>query len=211
MKSLVHINEYLIKKKLNKSIVKEYKYAPKNSDELIDIIIDLLSNNEHNLNCIDVSNIRTMQTIFYSVNRKVKVTDIDISEWDVSNIKVFDGMFMNCENINCDISNWDVSSAEDMNSMFAQCHNFNCDLSKWNVGKCEDMNCMFEGCWKFNCDLSNWDVSNVYDMYNMFGGCVEFEGEGLDKWDKLLRKDVTTMMTFNGCKKLKKIPSWYKG
>ena len=71
--------------------------------------------------------------------------NIDVSLWDVSNVKDMHNMFYDCKDFNCDLSRWNVSNVENMNCMFFNCHKFNSDLSRWNTSKVEDMNFAFDG------------------------------------------------------------------
>ena len=67
MKTLTqYINEYLIKKKLDKvrNSKTEILFTPKTKIELIRTINELLKKGETNLNCIDVSNITDMKSLF---------------------------------------------------------------------------------------------------------------------------------------------------
>ena len=107
---------------------------------------------------------------------------IGIENWDVSNVKSMNFMFMGCDNFNSDLSNWNVSSVEDMDGMFWGCTHFNSDLSKWNVRNVGDMDSMFWNCQTFTSDLSKWDVSNVEYMGNMFDGCKNFNSD-LSNWN----------------------------
>jgi hypothetical protein len=61
-----------------------------------------------NLNWIDVSSIRRMNSLFKETN-----FNGDISEWDVSSVYDMEGMFMDSD-FNGDISKWNVSNVEDM-------------------------------------------------------------------------------------------------
>ena len=146
------ITEYIIKKKLEKPIDSEnnYKYFPATRQELFKITQELIDKGQYDLNCINTERITDMNNLF------VKVTDIDISGWDVSNVKNMRNMFINCENFNCDLSNWDVSNVEDMSHMFYKCGKFEGKgLENWDVHKVKTMNDMFYECKNFNCDLSN--------------------------------------------------------
>ena len=174
-----YITEYIIKKKLDNPIDSEhnYKYFPATRQELFKITQELIDKGQYNLNCINTERITDMNNLF------VKVTDIDISGWDVSNVKNMRNMFINCENFNCDLSNWDVSKVKNMNYMFYNCENFDCDLSKW-------------------------DVSNVLNMICMFGNCKNFKGIGLDNWNVSKVKHMQNML--NGCKSIIKKPKWYR-
>ena len=133
-----------------------------------------------NLNWIDTSKITNMSSLFddFLMNQFCG----DVSEWDVSNVRMFVNMFNTCEEFNCDLSKWDVHNAEKMNYMFGQCRKFNSDISKWNVSKVLDMSGMFSWCTSFNQDLSSWDVSNVKDMSYMFSNAAKFN-QNISCWD----------------------------
>ena len=177
------LNQY-IKEKLiiNKDYVDVNMLAPKSFDELRKIIEDrygkLGPGTEQkpiDFNDIDVSNLDS----FYSRNRdkgifeEIKFKYIDISDWDVSNIKSIRSMFFKCEELESvgDISGWDVSNVTNMSYMFAFCKKFNQDISVWNVSKVTDMQFMFYRCRSFNQDISRWDVSKVIHHIYMFDKC----------------------------------------
>ena len=203
-----YITEYIIKKKLDKPINSEdhYEYFPKTKQELRKNIQELLDKNIYDFNCIDTSAITDMSHLFDSGN--YPLNDIDISKWDVSNVKYMQFMFDGYENFNCDLSNWDVSKVENMKGIFSWCINFNCDLSKWDVSNVTNMDFMFDNCNKFDCDLSKWNVSNVLNMISMFANCISFKGKGLENWNVSKVKHMHYM--FNGCTALINTPSWYK-
>ena len=204
------ITEYIIKKKLDKPIDSEdhYEYFPETKEELIKNIEECFNNKRYNLNYIDTSKITDMSNLFDSGNYNKSLNNIDISKWDVSNVKYMQFMFDGYENFNCDLSKWDVSNVKNMKGMFSWCINFNCNLSKWDVSNVTDMSFMFDSCKNFNCNLSKWNVSNVEDMSCMFNGCEKFEAEGLNKWNVNKVKDKEMM--FYGCIALKNKPSWYR-
>ena len=204
------ITEYIIKKKLDTPIDSEdhYEYFPKTKEELIKNIEECLDSKNYNLNCIDTSKITDMSNLFDSGNYNKSLNNIDISKWNVSNVKNMRCMFKDCENFNCDLSNWDVSNVTNMKGIFSWCVKFNCDLSKWDVSNVTNMSFMFDSCKNFNCNLSKWNVSNVEDMSCMFSGCEKFEAEGLNKWNVNKVKDKEMM--FYGCIALKNKPSWYR-
>ena len=174
------INEYIVKKKLDKPIDSEdhYEYYPETKKELIKNIVEVFNSGKTNLNCIDTSKITDMSNLFDSSNYNKSLDNIDISKWNVSNVKYMQFMFDGYENFNCDLSNWDVSKVENMNYMFQYCKNFNCDLSKWDVKNVETMTEMFQNCEKFEGKgLENWDVSNIINMRDMFDGCTSLKNK----------------------------------
>ena len=231
-----YITEYIVNKKLDKPIDSEdhYNYYPKTKDELINIIKTLLDKGETNLNYIDISKITDMSNLFDSGNYNKPLNNIDISKWDVSNVKNMQFMFDGYEKFNCDLSKWDVSNVENMSyafcdcsnfkgkgienwtvskvenmkGIFSWCINFNCDLSGWDVSNVNNMSFMFDNCKNFNCDLSNWDVSKVTNMKYMFQNCENFKAEGLDKWNIGKVKHMDFM--FDNCISMKNKPTWYK-
>ena len=209
MKQLkTYLNEshnFLVNKKL-KNRQDKYEYHP-TTTELTSIIVDLLKRGITDLNCIDVSQITDMYNVFQQVNFIVPVKDIDISEWDVSNVNDMCCIFRDCEEFNADLSKWDVSKVEYMSGMFDRCKNFNSDLSKWNVSNVKYMAGMFSGCNKFNSDLSKWDVSNVVKCHDMFSECIEFNSD-LSKWNITKASNMSGM--FCNCYKLNfDMSNWY--
>ena len=138
------------------------------TNELIDAIKDAIAKSYINeteivdLNFIDTSNITDMHDLFLQVDiPRNKVINIDVSKWDVSNVKNMSNMFKGCEHFNSDLSEWDVSNVKDMRSMFYDCKDFNCDLTKWDhkLNKPKVTN-MF-----FNCN-SLEKIPDWYDKYN---------------------------------------------
>ena len=126
-------------------------------------------------NDIDVSNLDS----FYSSNidkgifEETKFKYIDISDWDVSNVKSMRHMFYECDKLESigDISKWDVSNVTDMNRTFCHCKYLNPDISNWDVSNVTNMSFMFCWCESFNQDISKWNVSKVRNHDIMFHNC----------------------------------------
>ena len=112
---------------------------------------------------------------------------IDISAWDVSNAKSMRSMFYGCDELKSvgDISKWNVSNVTDMRYMFYECDELESvgNISKWDVSNVTDMRFMFRGCKKFNQDISKWNVSNVIYHGFMFYNC-SIEDEYKPKFKK---------------------------
>ena len=187
MKSLnKYIQEKLI---INKDYRDAHTLTPESFDELLEIIEDRYEKlgpgtkqNPIDFNDIDVSNIDS----FYNYNKSIycdsglfertKFKYIDISDWDVSNVKSMRCMFSWCKELESvgDLSNWDVSKVTNMCSMFYNCKALKTvgDISSWNVSNVEHMGYMFYGCTYFNQDLSKWNVSKVRHHEFMFYNCL---------------------------------------
>ena len=138
---------------------------PKNHRELCDIIEETIEEQGNNcdLNFIDTSLIDDMGELFSDFAE----FNGNISKWDVSNVKTMNRMFYK-SNFNGDISKWNTSKVEDMHEMFMnskfnrnistwiasnvtymsfmfKSSKFNGDISKWNTSKVVDMEAMFCG------------------------------------------------------------------
>ena len=116
MKSLKsYIQEKLVIKK-NKA--KNYKYFPETKEELQDLILQRIKDegNEVDLNDIDVSKITDMEGLFWKTG-----FNGDISNWDVSNVKIMRNMFAYCKSFNHDISSWNVSNVKKISNIFDDC------------------------------------------------------------------------------------------
>ena len=140
MKSL---NQYIKEKLIINKDYRDNTIVVKTFDELRKIIEDRYDKlgpgtkqNPIDFNDIDVSNLH----YFFNNEDKgifeyTKFKYIDISEWDVSNIKSMRGMFFMCKELKSvgDISKWNVSNVTNMTHMFNGYNNFNQDISNWNV------------------------------------------------------------------------------
>ena len=125
------------------------KVQPKNKTQLKSLIEYAFNHNIYDLNFIDTNEITDMSNLFMNCEY-----DIDVSNWDVSNVTNMSAMFYYCKNFDCDLSNWDVSNVKYMYFMFGHCKQFNCDLSRWNTSKAKATLNMFDGCDKMT--IPNW-------------------------------------------------------
>ena len=175
------LNQYIKEKLIINKDYNQYTYAPKSFDELRKIIEDRYEEygpgtkqDPIDFNDIDVSNFDSFCGkygigIFEETNFKY----IDISDWDVSNIKSMRNMFFMCTELKSvgDISKWNVSKVTNMSGMFHSCKYFNQDISSWDVSNVTAMEFMFKNCYSFNQDISDWNVSKVMYKYHTFYNC----------------------------------------
>lgn len=119
----------------------------------------------------NVSAVNTDMNYLFS-NKNLR--NVDLSMWDVSNVKSMIGTF---ENTICGggIRFWDVSGVEYMADMFKNASLRDENLNLWNVTNVETMACMFMGAKLGYSDISGWDVSNVKNMNLMFADASYFE------------------------------------
>ena len=177
---MINLNTYIKESLFDSNLTSSdpFKYHPKTKDELKECIIKELKIQGYHadLNCIDVSKITDMSNLFEKLDAEGHyVSNIDISLWNVKNVKNMHGMFAGCYSFNSDLSKWDVSNVEDMFSMFASCVDFNSNIADWDVRKVKNMGFMFEECKSFDCDLSKWNTRKVKNMAGMFRNCFSLK------------------------------------
>mgnify|MGYP004467310421 CR=1 FL=1 len=105
----------------------------------------------------------------FMFSRLRKVTNIDLSTIDTSNVVNMSYMFHRCSATSLDLSNFDTSNVIYMNCMFlySQATSIN-GLDKFNTSKVTNMERMFGSTSATALDLSNFNTSNVSNMVNMF-------------------------------------------
>lgn len=119
-----------------------------------------------NFNWLDTSLVTDMSYLFYE---NEFCAGIDISRWNVSNVKNMNHMFA-MSTFDGDIANWDVSNVTNTRGMFERCKSFNSDISKWDVSNVTDMTWMFCSAESFNQDISKWNI-RTHRIYGMFKQC----------------------------------------
>ena len=96
-----------------------------------------------------------MTDLSFLFNNCKNITELNLSNWNVENIKHFDEMFRFCENLTTvgDISDWNLEKAGYMEKMFLKCKSLTNmgDLNKWDKylysknNYCVDCTQMFVG------------------------------------------------------------------
>lgn len=123
-------------------------------------------------------------------NNSIKLSDIDVSQ-----LSSLEGLFFNSKRTDFSgIEEWDVSKVTNMRNMFKGCETFNEDISSWDVSKVRDMSNMFTGATNFNRDLSKWQISNTnYNakfIKNMFSFADKMKDKILSVWKEKEQKGM---------------------
>jgi surface protein len=105
-----------------------------------------------------------------------------LSNWDVSKVTNFTGMFEHALSFNQDISDWNISSVTRTWAMFHDAYAFNQDISQWNLSSVRTMEIMFKNARSFNQDIGSWDTSSVTDMNGTFKGAIAFD-QDISDWN----------------------------
>ena len=155
----------------------------------------------------ETSQVTNMKDLFKVVSGKArfhKKFDPCVSDWDVSKVTNFSGMFSGLKsftNHGKSLDGWDVSQATDMSSMFQNCILFNSELPSWSdkLGNVRNMTDMFNGAKAFRgIGLETWDVCNVQHFTGMFGNTSSMQSANLRSWR--MRADAQSKNMFTGSK-----------
>jgi surface protein len=144
------------------------------------------SGNLDNISAVDIINL-TNCTSLQAMFRSSSVSQINTSNWDVSNITSLYQSFAFCSNIqSLDVSSWDVSNVTEMESLFRGITALNTlDVSSWdtsNVGISPSAaRYVFQDSPNINPDISNW-VLGGNNLDKMLEDADSFD-RSLANWD----------------------------
>ncbi|WP_160119340.1 BspA family leucine-rich repeat surface protein, partial [Listeria monocytogenes] len=118
---------------------------------------------------LDVSNFDTSQVnnMSYMFDSSA-ATSLDLSNFDTSQVQEMSYMFYGSAATSLDLSNFDTSQVYDMSYMFADSVATSLDLSDFDTSQVTGMDYMFSGSAATSLDLSSFDTSQVNGMSYMF-------------------------------------------
>ena len=146
------------------------------------------------------SKIESCSCLFYGCHN---ITEINLSEFDVSNVNSFRGMFMDCFSlISINFLNFQTTNATDMAYMFNGCGNLSfLDISSFDTSLVYNMDRFFKGCSSLtSLALSHLNTEKVIWMAEMFMDCSSLTELDLSKFVTLEVRHFYGM--FNGCTSL---------
>lgn len=126
----------------------------------------------------DVAGVTAMGFLFQSSH----LSNLNLSQWDVSRVKTFNKLAEYAPRFNEDVSGWNTSGATDMRSAFRTALSFNQDITQWDVSRVEKMNNMFKENPVFNQPIGVWDMSSMKSFRSMFVNATSFN-QDLGDWD----------------------------
>ena len=153
-----------------------------------------------NIGNLNISKADGMSYLFYECNA---LTQLDLSNWDTSNIQYMIATFDGCNNLtelNC--STWNTGKVYNMQLAFYNCNSLETiPVRDWNTKILMYMDKAFGNCTSLvNLDVSKWDTSKVVELTNTFYHCSSLKTLDVSKWktSNVLRADSL----FSGCEKL---------
>ena len=144
---------------------------------------------------------RDSSEMFYSLDyqQKIKnILDLDLSNFDTSNVTDMNGMFEGMSNLTTlDLSNFDTSKVTNMSSMFHGMRNLTTlNLSNFDTSKVTNMEYMFLGMTNLtSLDLSSFNTSQVTNMYLMFNDMSNLTTLDLSNFDTSKVTDMSEMFS----------------
>ena len=144
----------------------------------------------------------TCKNMFNFINKN-NIIEIDLSNFDTSNVIDMEYMFGNCKFLkSINLTNLDTSFVENMNMMFYSCIRLeSLDLSNFNTSSVKKMNNVFQGCNEItSIDVSHFDTSSVTTMGGMFSGCKKLTFLNLTNFITSSVTDMSNM--FSACNSL---------
>lgn len=165
------------------------------------------------LSMFDTSNVTDFGYMFSGdkVMSTLHLTDNFVTE----KAKDISGIFNDCEKLsNINVSNWNVSNVTSTEKAFA--NNFllkSLDLSNWDMSNCENSQMMFYSDTALTSigNTSNWNVSKITTTHSMFEGCSKLQSLNTSKWVFSNLTNADSM--FSNCQVLTKLDTsnWRMG
>ena len=109
-----------------------------------------------------------MNSMFYGCS---KLTKLDLSNLDTSNVTDMGSMFSNCSKLtSLDVSNFDTSNVTDMSNMFKYCSELtSLDVSNFDTSNVTNMKYLFSNCYNLaKLDIRNFTFDKVTNYSDIF-------------------------------------------
>lgn len=165
------------------------------------------------LSMFDTSNVTDFGYMFSGdkVMSTLHLTDNFVTE----KAKDISGIFNDCEKLsNLDLSKWNVSNVTSMEKAFANNYLIkSLNLSNWNTSNCKNSQMMFYNDTALTSigNTSNWNVSKITTTHSMFEGCSKLQSLETSTWVFSSLTNADSM--FNNCQSLSKldVSNWGMG
>ena len=156
---------------------------------------------EIDLSNFDSSEVIDMAGMFYNCS---SLTSLDLSNFDTSKVTNMNGMFYGCKLLtSLDITNFITSKVTNLNGVFYNCEGLtSINLQNFDTSQVTNMEGLFFGCTSLIfLDISSFQTSHTKKMGHMFRFCSSLTSLDLSNFDTSQVEDMTAM--FYSCKSLK--------
>lgn len=147
-----------------------------------------------------------LESMFYMFDGCSSLTALDLSAWNLNNVKDMESLFKNCSGLtSVALPKVTSKKIQYMQRMFSGCSSLtSIDLSGWNVENVTEMGDLFYGCSNLkDLDLSGWTPRSLTKISRMFLNCTSLENINLSGWN--LENMTEIQYLFSGCTSLKTV------
>lgn len=161
------------------------------------------------------------------------ITELDIDDWDVSNVVSMSNLFKSCDKLTTfgqnALANWNTGNVVDMSQAFRWLKKLTAfNLEHWDVSKVKTFYaCFCNGAWTTVLDLDAWDTSSCEDVSFMFHSFKTLTTLKVNGWDvrnvrtfdhfiaqmgsNFKNMDVSNWQVTNKCENLNAVFHGFKG
>lgn len=147
-----------------------------------------------------------LESMFYMFDGCSSLTALDLSAWNLNNVKDMESLFKNCSGLtSVALPKVTSKKIQYMQRMFSGCSSLtSIDLSGWNVENVTEMGDLFYDCSNLKVlNLSGWTPKSLTKIYRMFLNCTSLENINLSGWNLENMTEIQYM--FSGCTSLKTV------
>lgn len=147
-----------------------------------------------------------LESMFYMFDGCSSLTALDLSAWNLNNVKDMESLFKNCSGLtSVALPKVTSKKIQYMQRMFSGCSSLtSIDLSGWNVENVTEMGDLFYGCSNLKVlNLSGWTPRSLTKISRMFLNCTSLENINLSGWNLENMTEIQYM--FSGCTSLKTV------
>lgn len=166
---------------------------------------------DHNMECFEITNIgskpHTEIGLFTPITN---VKCIQLTKWNVSQIKGVETWFNNCKFINVFISDWKFGPITDISQMFIESERLiTASIRRCDAPNITNMDKLFYSCPKlYSVDITNNNIPNLTSMHGMFSYCPQLKIITIDA--DVVNNVVDMAECFKECRSLDRLNSNWK-
>ena len=137
-----------------------------------------------------------LQNCSYMFSELNNIIEVDLSKFDISEVRIAEFMFSDCVNLKKIIFNNNNSFiVNEITYMFCNCQSLDSlDLSSFNTSNVINMAFLFSGCISLtSLNISNFNTSETINMMNLFGDCNSLKSLDLSGFNTSNTRIMTQM------------------
>ena len=140
-----------------------------------------------------------LQNCSYMFSGLNNIIEVDLSKFDISEVRITKFMFSDCINLkNIIFNNYNSFILNEITYMFCNCQSLeSLDLSSFDTSYVTNMAFLFSGCISLtSLNISNFNTSETANMMNLFGECNSLKSLDLSRFNTS-KVNIMTQMFLN--------------